>query len=59
VGVSAAAHICAGRLLQLLSAHVPDRSGVDLYYGAAARWPRVASRSALPRVDMREQLLVD
>jgi DNA-binding transcriptional LysR family regulator len=38
-GISAATHIRAGRLVPLLTAHVPDRSSVYLYYGSRAAQP--------------------
>jgi DNA-binding transcriptional LysR family regulator len=37
--VTAAAHIRAGRLVPLLTAHVADRSGVFIYYGSRAAQP--------------------
>ncbi|MDM0004928.1 LysR family transcriptional regulator [Variovorax sp. J22G73] len=37
--VIAAAHIRAGRLVPLLTAHVADRSGVFIYYGSRAAQP--------------------
>ena len=37
--VIAAAHIRAGRLVPLLTAHVADRSGVFVYYGSRAAQP--------------------
>jgi hypothetical protein len=43
--VTAAAHIRAGRLVPLLTAHVADRSGVFVYYGS-----RAPSRPACPGV---------